>query len=56
MRDVKLVVRSLNPVDAELSFGIASNEQRFPNVVNPECSSRGSSQSFAWIPAKSMRE
>jgi hypothetical protein len=28
----------------------------FPKVVTPECFYRGSSQSFAWIPAKSMRE
>jgi hypothetical protein len=28
----------------------------FPNLVTPECFYRGSSQNFAWIPAKSMRE
>ena len=28
----------------------------FPKVVTPECFYRGSSPSFAWIPAKSMRE
>jgi hypothetical protein len=28
----------------------------FPEVVTPECFYRGFSLSFAWIPAKSMRE
>jgi len=28
----------------------------FPKVVTPECFYRESSQSLAWIPAKSMRE
>jgi len=28
----------------------------FLKVVTPECCYRGSSQSFAWIPAKSMWE
>jgi len=30
--------------------------ESFPEVVTPECFNRGSSQSFAWIPATSMRE
>jgi hypothetical protein len=28
----------------------------FSKVVIPECFNRGSSQNFAWIPAKNMRE
>src|SRR5439155_7767375 len=28
----------------------------FPRVVTPECFYRGSSPSFAWIPARNMRE
>ena len=28
----------------------------FLKVVTPECFNRGSSQNFAWIPAKNMRE
>ena len=28
----------------------------FPKAVTPECFCRGSSPSFVWIPAKSMRE
>jgi hypothetical protein len=28
----------------------------YPKGVTPECFNRGSKQSFAWIPAKSVRE
>jgi len=28
----------------------------YPKVVTPECFNRGSSQNFAWIPDRSIRE
>jgi len=43
--------------DPAASCGIQKNiYESFPEVVTPECFNRGSSQSFAWIPATSMRE
>ena len=56
MRDSKPDVRSLSLVDAESSSGIANNGQQFPEGYHPRMFYRGSSQSFAWIPAKNMRE
>ena len=39
------------------SCGVSKNiYESIPKVVTPECFNRGSSQSFAWIPATSMRE
>jgi hypothetical protein len=39
------------------SSGVSKNFiEIFPKVVTPECSYRWSSPSFAWIPAKNMRE
>jgi hypothetical protein len=39
------------------SCGVSKNFMIiFPKGVTPECFYRGSSPSFAWIPAKSMRE
>jgi hypothetical protein len=39
------------------SRGVSKNiYENFGKVVTPECFYRGASHSFAWIPAKSMRE
>jgi hypothetical protein len=36
--------------------GIKRPSDDILQAVTPECFNRGSSQKFAWIPAKSMRE
>jgi hypothetical protein len=38
-------------------MGLSENsDENLSQVVTPECLNRGSSPSFAWIPAKNMRE
>ena len=52
----KINTRRLNELTRGKRRGIDRPLIIFSKIITPECYYWGSSQSFAWIPAKSMRE